>query len=95
MSEGVTKKEKGEYIPVDPGLTVDQIAKDLGVTRSSARRMIIDGSIPSYVVRTGRRKKMFRVRRSVLLRWIETQERQSVKSRNRPAVTAINPGLAR
>ena len=91
MSDGATnKKAKKEYTPADPGLSVDHVAKELGVTRSSARRMIIDGSIPSYVVRAGRRKKMFRVRRSVLIRWIESQERQSVKkARNRTAATNL------
>jgi excisionase family DNA binding protein len=85
MSEGSRKKE--EYIPVDPGLTVDQVAKELGAKRNSVRRMIVDGAIPHYIVRAGKRKKMFRVRRSVLMRWIEAQERASVKGRNRaPAV---------
>jgi excisionase family DNA binding protein len=77
-----------EYTPIDPGLSVDQVALELGVTRSSARRMIVDGSIPHYVARAGRKQKLFRVRRSVLMRWIETQERQSVRARNR--TTASN-----
>jgi excisionase family DNA binding protein len=92
MSDGATKKE---YTPADPGLSVDQVAAELGITRSSARRMIVDATIPHYIVRTGRRKKMFRVRRSVLTRWIESQERQSVKARNRTAVAVIAGGQDR
>jgi excisionase family DNA binding protein len=93
MSEGATnKKARKEYTPADPGLSVDHVAKELGVTRSSARRMIVDGTIPHYIVRAGRRKRMYRVRRSVLIRWIESQERQSVKARNRRAVAVIAGG---
>lgn len=87
MSEAATKKE---YTPADPGLSVDQVAKELGTKRSTARRMIIDGAIPYYVLRSGKRKKLYRVRRSVLMRWIESQERQSVKGLNRTAVAVVN-----
>jgi hypothetical protein len=80
-------KEKKKYVPIDPGLTVDQVGAELGIDRSSARRLIIS-QIPHYIVAAGKRKKSYRVRRSVLMRWRESQERQSVKARNRaPAST--------
>lgn len=75
MSEPTTNKK---YTPQDPGLNVDQVAAELGCDRSSARRLIVAGALPHYIVAAGRRKKSFRVRRSVLKRWIESQERQSV-----------------
>jgi excisionase family DNA binding protein len=87
MSESATKKE---YTPADPGLTVEQVAAELGCTRSSARRLIIDGSLAHYIVRAGKRKKMFRVRASVLRRWIEVQERQSVKRNRATDCAGIN-----
>lgn len=79
MSDEATKKKQG-YIPIDPGLKVDEVAAELGIDRSSARRLIIS-QIPHYVVAAGRRKKSYRVRRSVLMRWRESQERQSIKLR--------------
>jgi hypothetical protein len=63
-TEGAKKKKKPQYIPVDPGLTVEHIAAELGIDRSSARRLIIS-QIPHYVVAAGKRKKSYRVRRSV------------------------------
>lgn len=86
MSEAATKKEKPRYIPEDPGLKVDEVAAELGIDRSSARRLIIS-QIPHYIVAAGRRKKSYRVRRSVLMRWRESQERQSVK--RRPTILAV------
>jgi len=71
-------EEGAKYTPTDPGLTVDQVAAELGCDRSSARRLII-AQIPHYIVAAGRRKKSYRVRKSVLQRWIQTQERQSIR----------------
>lgn len=76
------KTEPDEYTPADPGLSVEQVAAELGITRSTARRMILDHQIPHFIARSGRRKSIYRVRRSVLMRWIETQERHSVKYRS-------------
>jgi hypothetical protein len=87
VSEGTTKET---YVPEDPGLKVDEVAAELGIDRSSARRLIIS-KIPHYIVAAGKKKKSYRVRRSVLMRWRETQERQSIKARNRAAnVTVVN-----
>jgi len=80
-------EEDAKYTPTDPGLTVDEVAAELGCDRSSARRLII-GQIPHYIVAAGRRKKSYRVRRSVLMRWRESQERQSIK--RKPAFAILN-----
>ena len=85
MSDEDAKK----YVPTDPGLKVDEVAAELGIDRSSARRLIIS-QIPHYVVAAGKRKKSYRVRRSVLMRWREAQERQSIKSRL--SCLAVNAG---
>jgi helix-turn-helix protein len=86
MTEEAEKKQG--YQPIDPGLSVDQVAAELGCDRSSARRLIIS-SIPHYIVAAGRRKKSYRVRRSVLMRWRESQERQSMK-RKPAALSVVN-----
>jgi excisionase family DNA binding protein len=91
-AEQTIKKPKREYIPEDPGLSVDQVGAELGVTRSSARRLIVSGKIPHYVVAAGQKQKVYRVRRSVLMRWRESQERQSVKTRNRAAPAVVSNG---
>jgi hypothetical protein len=76
----MSDEDAEKYVPTDPGLKVDEVAAELGIDRSSARRLIIS-QIPHYVVAAGRRKKSYRVRRSVLMRWREAQERQSLKPR--------------
>jgi hypothetical protein len=81
MNEEATKN-KPSYVPEDPGLKVDEVAAELGIDRSSARRLIIS-QIPHYIVAAGKRKKSYRVRKSVLMRWRESQERQSLKRSNR------------
>ncbi len=53
MSDEDTKKNT---YPTDPGLKVDEVAAELGIDRSSARRLIIS-QIPHYVVAAGRSKK--------------------------------------
>jgi hypothetical protein len=83
--EGVKK-----YVPTDPGLKVDEVAAELGIDRSSARRLIL-AQIPHYIVASGRRKKSYRVRRSVLMRWRESQERQSIKPR-RMSLAVVDGG---
>ena len=89
MSDEATKK-KAEYAAIDPGLSVEQVAAELGCDRSSARRLIIS-QIPHYIVAAGKRKKSYRVRRSVLMRWREIQERQSLKPR-RTSLAVIDAG---
>lgn len=91
LTERAKKKKKPEYIPVDPGLTVEHVAVELGIDRSSARRLIIS-QIRQYVVAAGKRKKSYRVRRSVLLRWREAQERQSLKASKRAGSLSIVAG---
>jgi hypothetical protein len=83
-------KKKDMPKPSNASLEVKDVAARLSVSISSTRRMLIEGTMPCFCVRTGRRKKSSRVRPEVLERWIESQERQSVKTRSRPAL-AIAP----
>jgi len=60
-------------------LTIDQVGVELNTSRQSVQRMIDEGILPAFVLRAGKRKKAWRVRRESLDRWILAQERQAAK----------------
>jgi excisionase family DNA binding protein len=57
-------------------LTPESVAEQLAVSRSTVLRMIADGALPAVCLRSGRRKKVWRVRQEVLEKWIISRERQ-------------------
>src|ERR687895_1619379 len=56
-------------------LTPEQTAEVLAVSRSTAMRMIAEGVIPSICLRSGRRKKVWRVREEILEKWLISREK--------------------
>ena len=60
---------------------LDDVAEILAVSRSTVLRMIMDGALPAVCLRSGRRKKVWRVREEVLQNWIVARERQGMKGR--------------
>jgi excisionase family DNA binding protein len=52
-------------------LRVSEVADRLDCSRATADRLIADGSLPSVTLRSGRRKKLLRVSKKALDRWIE------------------------
>ena len=76
------KPERGKPKIPEPGQlwTVPQIARKLQLSQSTIIRMITAGSIPALCVRSGKRKKTFRVREEALEKWIVSQERESRRS---------------
>ncbi|PYJ69608.1 MAG: hypothetical protein DME76_08445 [Verrucomicrobia bacterium] len=65
--------------PADEGqllLSPAQVAMLLGCSRSTVDRMVADGSLPHVLLRSGRRKKQYGIRRVTLQRWLEKQERK-------------------
>ena len=62
-------------------LRADEVSVILDVSRSTARRMMLDGTLPAILLRSGKRKKIYRVRESELERYVLSLERQSVKRR--------------
>jgi excisionase family DNA binding protein len=62
-------------------LRAEEVAVILDVSRSTARRMMIDGTLPAITLRSGKRKKISRVRESELERYVLSLERQSLKPR--------------
>jgi excisionase family DNA binding protein len=57
-------------------LTPEAAAEQLAVSRSTVLRMISDGQLPAICLRSGRRKKVWRVREEVLQKWILAKERK-------------------
>ena len=74
-------------------LRAEEVAVILDISRSTARRMLLDGTLPAVCLRSGRRKKIFRVRESELERYVLSLERQSLKAKARP-VGQISTDLA-
>jgi excisionase family DNA binding protein len=75
------KKNKERVKPPNGVLTVAEVADRLWIDRSSARRLIVSGQIPSFTVMSGRRKHVYRVRPEVLDRWIAAKEREGQRAR--------------
>jgi excisionase family DNA binding protein len=55
-------------------LTPEACAEMLAVSRSTVLRMIADGALPAVMLRSGRRKKVWRVREEVLEKWVKERE---------------------
>ena len=75
-------------------LSVVAAAEVLDVSRQTVTRMIADGQLPAVCLRSGRRKKVWRICEEVLQKWIETREAETKKmiQRNRPASLAVVNG---
>jgi len=58
-------------------LDVKQTAQTLGLSRWTVTSMFEQGSLPGFVLKSGRRKKIWRIREDALQRWIETRERET------------------
>jgi excisionase family DNA binding protein len=61
-------------------LTIPQVAFRLQLSQSTIIRMITAGAISALCVRSGKRKKTFRVREEALEKWIVSQEREARRS---------------
>lgn len=57
-------------------LTPEEIASKLGISRSSVCRLITEGQLPAICLRSGKRKRTFRIRESALENWIKKREKQ-------------------
>ena len=77
-------------------LTPEEVAEGLSVSRSTVLRMIADNSLPAICLRSGPRKKVWRIRQEQLDRWIVAKERQGLKGQReahaaeRPEATGNN-----
>jgi excisionase family DNA binding protein len=60
-------------------LTIVEVAEALGVSRATVGRMISDSSLPAICLRSGKRKRVLRVREEVLTKWLMALERETAK----------------
>ena len=76
------KPERAKPKVAAPGqlLTVGQVAFRLQLHESTVIKLITTGSISALCVRTGKRKKTFRVREEALERWIAAKEREGQRA---------------
>lgn len=58
-----------------------QVSKRLNVSRSTAMRLIVSGTIPAILLRSGKRKHIWRVSRQSLDRWIEVREKETQRAK--------------
>jgi excisionase family DNA binding protein len=63
---------------------VSQVAYRLQVSDSTIIRMIESGALPAICIRSGKRKKIFRVREEALEKWITSKEREGQRA-SKPA----------
>ena len=57
-------------------LNPSQVAEVLNLKKSTVHRLLAEGSIPSVPVTGSQRRRSFRVKPSVLQKWIESREVQ-------------------
>jgi excisionase family DNA binding protein len=60
-------------------LTINQAAEILELSRWTVSEMIETGSLPAIVLKTGKRKKIWRISEQALQKWIETREQETRK----------------
>ena len=64
--------------PIRPiALSINEVAAML--SRWTIAAMLESGALPGFVLRTGRKKKIWRVREDALLSWISTKEAETQK----------------
>jgi excisionase family DNA binding protein len=75
-------------------LCVAETAEALGVSRQTVNRLIIEGSLPAICLRSGRRKKTWRIRAELLDKWILQKERDTRQQAVRNGREIENDSLA-
>jgi excisionase family DNA binding protein len=62
-----------------PMLTIKEGAAMLKVSRWTFTAMLESGQLPGVILRTGRRKRVWRIREDALQKWIEQREQETKK----------------
>ena len=75
MTPEEKQQKKARAWLLDP----EQASELLGISRSSVVRLILDNALPAICLRSGKRKKVWRIRREVLEKWVIGKEREQVK----------------
>jgi excisionase family DNA binding protein len=66
-------------LPARIALSIDEAAAMIGLSRWTVCKMLEEGALPGFVLRTGKRKKIWRIREDVLQKWIEQREQETKK----------------
>jgi excisionase family DNA binding protein len=74
-------------------LTPEAVAEQLAVSRSTVLRMIQDGALPAVCLRSGRRKKVWRVRQEVLEKWVMSREKRQPGKQPEPTGSGSTKGM--
>jgi excisionase family DNA binding protein len=56
-------------------LDPEQASELLGISRSTVIRLIVDGQLPAICLRSGSRKKVWRIRKEILEKWVLGKEK--------------------
>jgi excisionase family DNA binding protein len=60
--------------PIEKLLSPQEVGQLIGLQRSKIHRMLASGEIPCLIVAQGARRRVFRVKPSVLLQWMKQRE---------------------
>jgi excisionase family DNA binding protein len=60
-------------------LTINECAETLKFSRWTVTELLETGALPGIVLKSGRRKKVWRVRESELERWLTAREQETKK----------------
>jgi excisionase family DNA binding protein len=80
-------REKGMKL-----LSVEETAQALGMSRQSIVRMIGDAGLPMFCLRSGKRKKVWKIRSEALEKWVATKERETARDIAGSRVAPTNNG---
>jgi excisionase family DNA binding protein len=61
-------------------LSIEEVAETLKLSYRTVTRMISDGALPAIVLRSGRRKKVWRIRPEALEKWVGQKERETQRA---------------
>ena len=74
---GVWARVEGEAVKL---LSIKQVAEVLGISRWTVAEMLQHGALPGIVLKSGKRKKMWKVSEQALEKWVATREAETKKS---------------
>ena len=73
-------------------LSIEQVSEVLGLSRWTIAALLERDSLPGIVVKSGKRKKIWRVSEQALQKWIEAKEaetKKSIQSRSNRKLQAV------
>jgi excisionase family DNA binding protein len=60
-------------------LDIKETGERLGLSRWTIAEMLESGALPGIILKSGRRKKIWRIREDILEKWIEARELETRK----------------